>query len=167
MIVRPERADEREAVFAVHEAAFGRPVEARIVDDVRGTDAFVPALSLVAEDGDRVLGHVLVSYFEVEGGRRVLQLGPIGVLPERQGQGIGSALMRAAIQRADELLEPLIVLEGNPAYYGRFGFRPASRLGLLPPRPLPDEVFMALMLHAYDPTIRGRVVYPPAFDPPG
>lgn len=141
-------------------------MEAGIVDAVRETDAFVPELSLAAEDGGRVVGHVLVSYFEVES-RPVLQLGPIAVVPERQGEGIGSALMRAAIQKADELLEPLILLEGNPAYYGRFGFRPASRLGLLPPRPLADDVFMAITLHAYDPAIRGRVVYPPAFDLPG
>lgn len=167
MIVRPERPEDREAIDAVVEAAFGGPLEARIVEAVRETDAFVPDLSIVAEDGGRVVGHVLVSYFEVEGSRRVLQLGPIGVAPERQGEGIGSELMRAAIRKADELLEPLILLEGNPAYYGRFGFRPASRLGLRPPRPLPDEAFMALRLRAYDPAIRGRVVYPPAFDPPG
>lgn len=125
------------------------------------------ALSLVAEDGGEIVGHVLVSYFELvteDGERRhVLQLGPIGVRPDRQGQGIGGALVRAAVQKADELREPLVILEGNPAYYGRFGFRPASRIGIEPPRELPDEQFMAIQLHAYDPALRGRVVYPPAF----
>jgi putative acetyltransferase len=128
---------------------------------VRETDAFVPALSIVAEEGGRVVGHVLVSYFEVEG-RRVLQLGPIGVLPERQGQGIGSALMRAAIQKADELLEPLILLEGNPAYYGRFGFTRADEHGIeMPPESHGAQYFMIRPLTAYDPAFRGRAIYPP------
>lgn len=168
MRLRPERAADREAVAAVHEAAFGRPDEARIPALVRETDAFVPSLSIVAEDEGRVVGHVLVSLtvLVTESGeeRRVPLLGPVGVLPERQGEGIGSALVRAAVRTTDDLREPLVILEGDPRFYGRFGFRPASRLGIAPPTELADEVFMALALHAYDPELRGRIVYPPAFD---
>lgn len=171
MRIRPEQPLDRPDVYAVHLAAFGSEVEARIPDAMRDTDAFVPELSLVADDAGEIVGHVLVTYFDVVGEngerRRVLQLGPIGVVPNRQRQGVGSALMRAALQKADELREPLVLLEGNPAYYNRFGFRPASRLGLQPPRELPDEQFMAIQLHAYDPTLRGRVVYPPPFQAAG
>jgi putative acetyltransferase len=94
----------------------------------------------------------------------LLELGPISVVPEHQGVGVGSALIREALSRADEHGEPLVLVLGHPGYYPRFGFRPASELGISPPHPkIPDEVFMAIPLANYDPTLRGRVVFPPAF----
>lgn len=167
MRIRPERPEDRDAIFAVEAAAFGREDHGTLVDEVRGSDAFIPELSLVADDGGEIVGHVLVSYFEVvtETGekRRVLQLGPIGVRPDRQGAGIGSDLVRAAVAKADELGEPLVLLEGAPAYYGRFGFEPALLLGLVPPAGVPEWAFQVLTLAAYDPALRGSVHYPPAF----
>jgi len=57
-----------------------------------------------------------------------------------------------------------VLVLGHPWYYPRFGFRPASELGIAPPDPaIRDEVFMALPLGAYDPAIRGRVEFPPAY----
>jgi predicted N-acetyltransferase YhbS len=77
---------------------------------------------------------------------------------------IGSALVRAALAAADDRSEPLVLVLGHAGYYPRFGFSPASRIGLHPPTAeIPDEVFMAVLLRAYDPAIRGRVVFPPAF----
>lgn len=170
MKIRPEQPLDYPDVYAVHRAAFAAELEARIPERVRRSDAYVPALSLVADDGGEIVGHVLVSYFELvtEQGerRRVLQLGPIAVLPDRQGEGIGGALVRAAVQKADELREPLVLLEGSPGYYGRFGFRPAVPLGLIPPDGTPEWAFQAIQLHGYDPALRGRVVYPAAFSEP-
>ena len=58
----------------------------------------------------------------------------------------------------------LVLVLGHPTYYPRFGFRPASELGLAPPSAeIPDEAFMAVPLKTYDESIRGRVVFPPAF----
>jgi putative acetyltransferase len=106
---------------------------------------------------------LLLSYVD-PGSRRVLELGPMSVLPANQRRGVGAKLIREAIRRADERGEPLVLVLGHPWYYPRFGFRPASTLGIEPPDPsLPDEVFMALPLKAYDPALRGRVVFPPAF----
>jgi putative acetyltransferase len=163
-VIRPERDGDAGAIFAVHAAAFGGQFEPGIVDRIRPTAAFIPALSLVAEDGGTVVGHVLVSRVSLEDSARpVLLLGPIGVLPERQGEGIGGALVRAALDGARELGEACVVLEGNPAYYGRFGFVRADELGLLPPEGTPDWAFQVAVLDEDAELPRGRVVYPPAF----
>lgn len=163
MIVRPETPADRDAVREVQETAFGEVREAELVDAVRASDRYVPELSLVAEEDGEVVGHVMLSYVDL-GDARVLCLAPVGVRPERQGRGIGGALVREALQLADERGEPLVVLIGNPAYYGRFGFRPAEELGLEHPTPVAPGVFQAIPLAAYDPRLRGRLVYPPAFD---
>jgi hypothetical protein len=81
-----------------------------------------------------------------------------------QRSGVGGKLVREALRRAEERGEPLVLVLGHTTYYPRFGFRPASTLGIDAPDPsLPDEVFMALPLKTYDPGLRGRVVLPPAF----
>jgi putative acetyltransferase len=107
----------------------------------------------------------MLSYVELDdSSRRVLELGPMSVEPERQRRGIGSALVREALRRAEDRSEPLVLVLGHPTYYPRFGFSPASELGIAPPDPsIPDEVFMAIALRAYDPALRGRVAFPPAF----
>jgi len=156
-VIRAATPDDAAAIHAVHLAAFGREYEAHIPGEV---DAVI---SLVAEEDGEVVGHVLVSRFGLEGSERgVLGLGPIGVLPAHQGRGIGSALVRAALDGARELGEPVVVLEGSPAYYSRFGFVRADELGLLPPPTAPDVAFQAAVLDE-DALPQGRVVYPPAF----
>jgi putative acetyltransferase len=86
------------------------------------------------------------------------------VAPDRQGRGIGAALTRKALRLADERGEPLVLVLGHPTYYPRFGFRPASTLGLEAPNPeWPDDAFMAVPLTAYDPRLRGRVTFAPPF----
>jgi putative acetyltransferase len=161
--LRAETPADYEAIAAVTTAAFGKRQEARLVEAVRASDRFVPELSLVAEAGAEIVGHVLLSYVDL-GDRRVLELGPMSVSPANQRRGVGGKLVREALRRADERGEPLVLVLGHPSYYPRFGFRPASALGIEPPDPsLPDEAFMALPLKAYDPALRGRVVLPPAF----
>ena len=88
----------------------------------------------------------------------------MSVIPSHQRRGVGSALIREAIRVADERNEPLILVLGHPSYYPRFGFRPASELGILPPdSEIPNDAFMALALGAYDPKLRGRIVFPSAY----
>ncbi len=124
----------------------------------------MPELSLVAESEGRIVGHVLLGYVQLEA-RRVLELGPMSVLPELQRQGIGSALVEEALRRADERGEPLVLVLGHPWFYPRFGFVRASALGIEPPdKRIPDEAWMAVALSAYDPALTGRVVFPPAFE---
>ena len=166
MRVRVERPGDEVAIAAVHEAAFGQPDEARIVHDLRGTPAFVPALSLVAEQEGAVVGHILFPRVGLEGAPRdVLALAPVGVVPERQGQGIGAALVRAGLEAAERLDEPLVIVLGHAAYYPRFGFEPARPLGIEAPFDVPDDAWMAARLPGWEPALRGRVLYPPPLQP--
>jgi putative acetyltransferase len=163
--VRRADAADQEAALAVHRAAFGRDEEADMAAAIVESRQFPPELSLAAIVGDRIVGHVISSWVGLEGSdRRLLQLGPIGVLPDLQGQGIGSALVRASLDATRALGEPLLLLEGNPAYYGRFGFVRADELGLVPPpEALYDWAFQVAVLDQAAELPRGRVVYPPTF----
>jgi putative acetyltransferase len=165
--LRAEEAVDRRAIAEVTAAAFGKEREARLVEAIRASDGFVPELSLVAEQAGEIVGHAMLSYVGVESSsRRLLALAPMSVAPQRQLTGIGTALARESLRRAEERREPLVLVLGHPTYYPRFGFRPAAELGLRPPDPsIPSEAFMAISLGAYDPTLRGRVVFPPAFSP--
>ncbi len=167
--IRQERSGDEAAISVVVEAAFGQPSEARLVELLRASPSFIPELSLVAEMGGRVVGHVMVTTAVVDDGverRPVANLAPLAVAPELHGQGIGSALMRAVIAEAEERGEPLVLLQGHPTYYPRFGFEHALPLGIEIELPdwAPSEAAQVLKLRRYDPAIRGRVVYPPAFD---
>ncbi|MEA2622094.1 MAG: putative acetyltransferase [Chloroflexota bacterium] len=169
-MIRPEWPADAQEIRTLHEAAFGGSIEAGLVERLRDSEAFIPDLSLVAvDDADRIVGHVLITWVDLaddegEVARRVLSLAPLAVLPERQNQGIGSALTEAGIAAAEARGEPLIVLIGHPWYYPRFGFEPARQHGLESPVPARDEVFMVRRLASWEPGIRGRIVYPPAFD---
>jgi putative acetyltransferase len=194
MEIRPERAQDRAAIRAVHAAAFApSEIEAALVDRLRADGDLVPELSLVAARGDgdsqrrpglaaargdgdgqrrpglaaaggaAVVGHVAVSRAALDTGAEALALGPIGVLPEEQGAGIGGALMRAVLAAAADTPWPLIALLGHAEYYPRFGFEPAEPLGILSPYPVESKYWMAYRLPAYRPAVRGRFRYAPAF----
>lgn len=168
MSVRVETPDDHASIAGVVESAFADRAVAEMTAAIRASDGYVRELAFVAEDGGVVVGHTMLSYLSIEGTqRRVLQLGPMAVRPDRQRQGYGTALVRTALRAADERREPLVLVEGVPSYYPRFGFRSASELGLLRPHDsIPDVAWMAIPLTAYEPSLRGRVVYPPWFPPP-
>lgn len=166
MLVRTETPAYHQAVSAVLEAAFAGPSEALLVDLIRRSEHFEPGLSLVADAGGPVVGHVLFSRvgFRGKGPAEIYCLAPLAVHPDHQRAGAGTALVEEGLRRLDEMGEPLVVLEGIPAYYPRFGFERGSLHGLTVPDPrVPDEAFMIRRLSAYDPSITGRPVYPPAF----
>ncbi|MCT2588041.1 N-acetyltransferase [Actinophytocola sp. S1-96] len=109
-----------------------------------------------------VVGHVVCTRAMV-GGVPVLGLGPLGVLPEWQRAGVGSALMHAVLGAADALDEPVVVLLGHTGYYPRFGFRPAVELGIVPPVAEWVAHFQARPLSAYRSAIRGDFTYAAPF----
>jgi putative acetyltransferase len=162
--IRPEPPGDGDAVRRVNEFAFEGSTEADIVDALRGSDAWLPDLSLVAEDGAEIVGHALFSLVRLDTGPELLSLGPMAVLPDRQRAGIGSALVRRGLERARGTRYPLAVVLGHPDYYPRFGFRPARRYGIETPYEAPDEAWLALPLPAYDEQVRGMVLYPPAWE---
>jgi putative acetyltransferase len=161
--IRRERPEDSAAIRRVHEAAFGQPDEADLVDALRAGGDLVPELCLVAERDGAVIGHIAFSRARLDGGAEVLALAPVGVLPEHQGEGAGSALNRAGLERAARTGFPLVVVLGHAGYYPRFGFEPAAPLGVLAPFAVPDENWMALRLPAYQPDARGTVRYADAF----
>lgn len=139
------------------------PVEALLLDALRACDGWLAALSIVAVIDDTVVGHVVTTRGFV-GDVPALGLGPIGVLPSRQGHGVGLALMHATIGAADALGEPLIALLGSPGYYSRFGFVASTTVGVSPPEVAWGIHFQVRTLTEYNAAIRGRFVYAAPFD---
>lgn len=166
--IRAERAVDAAAISAVVEAAFGDASVARFTERIRASPGYVPELTFVADEDGAVTGFTMLSGVELAGrADPLLILTPLAVRPDRQRAGIGAALVRAAVAAADERGEPLVLVEGVPAYYPRFGFRSASALGLERPDPrIPDEAWLALPLCVYDPAVRGRIRYPSFFPGP-
>ena len=161
--VRPELPGDRDAIRRVNELAFGQPSEADLVDALRGSEAWLPELSVVAENESGIVGHALFSVVNLDTGPELLSLGPMAVLPDRQRAGVGTRLVRWGLERARDTDYPLVVVVGHPDYYPRFGFRHARRYGIETPYDAPDEAWLALPLPAYDDRVRGTVRYPPAW----
>lgn len=140
------------------------PAEVALVQALRGEPE---TFSWVAESDGDVVAHALLSRVFVGPGRApALALAPVAVVPSEQRHGHGSAVVRAVLDAASAAGERIVLVLGDPAYYGRFGFRPASEFGLSGPWQVPDEAFQALPLAAYvdEPATRGMVLYPAAFD---
>jgi putative acetyltransferase len=159
--IRAERPGDEDAISAVHRDAFEADDVPRIVELLRPSDAYVPELSLVAERDGEIVGHVILSRGFLDE-RRVLALGPLGVLPEHQRSGVGEALMRRSLDRARELGHELVVLLGHTTYYPRFGFVPARSLGIT--GAWDSDAFMALELVPGGARGGGAFTFPPAFD---
>ncbi|MEV6691345.1 N-acetyltransferase [Micromonospora sp. NPDC051196] len=171
--LRPEDPADTGAVRRVLAAAFARPdvanpPEVRLVDELRGGDAWLPELAMVAEYGGEIVGYALFTRVMVcSEGRSApaLALGPVAVAPHRQRIGLGASVVQAGLEAATELGERLVVVLGDPAYYRRFGFSRADRLGLTSPWSGLGEPWQALVL---PPSIsdepappQGEVVFPP------
>jgi putative acetyltransferase len=170
MLIQRETRAQIAAVRALTAAAFAgpdqvdkTPPEVALVDELRTSNAWLPALSLVAIRSSGVVGNVLCSRARV-GLTPVLGLGPLSVHPDHQGQGVGLALMHAVLGAADALDEPLVVLLGNPRYYSRFGFRLAEEYGITPPVPQWRPHFQARTLTAFTPALRGTFTYGEPFN---
>ncbi|WP_329856589.1 N-acetyltransferase [Stenotrophomonas muris] len=161
--IRPESSNDRASIHALTEAAFrdvphSSQTEQFIVDALRSRGEL--SLSLVAEKDGQVVGHIALSPVTIsDGSTGWFGLGPISVLPDWQGQGIGAALMHAALGALREQDAQGCVVLGEPAYYGRFGFR--AEPGLVLPG-VPPEYFQALCLRP--PMAQGEVSYSTAFE---
>ncbi len=163
--IREERAGDEAAIRRVNETAFGRPGEAEVVDALRA--AGQATLSLVAEEGGEIAGHILFSPVEVrQGGEEswwAVALGPMAVLPGRQGQGLGLALVREGLARCRALGETVVFVLGYPAFYPRAGFAPAARYGIDSEYGGGDAFMVAVLADGALQGRRGTVFYAPAF----
>lgn len=164
MIIRREEERDRAGVYTVNAAAFQRNGEADVVDILR--EEADPVVSLVAEDNGEIVGHIMFSPVTITGhpDRKVMGLGPMAVLPERQRAGIGSQLVARGLEACGELGFGAVVVLGHPWFYPKFGFIPASRYGIGCEYNVSDDVFMALeLVPGYFKSISGTAVYHTAF----
>jgi len=146
--IRKEKAEDAHGIRLVNEKAFGRLQEAELVDKLRLTCPKL--LSLIALCEDQLIGHILFSPATIEGVHGVLEgmgLAPVAVLPDDQGKGMGSKLIRSGIDILEKDSCPFIIVLGHPHYYPRFGFEPASKYGIRCQwEGVPDGAFMILWL---------------------
>jgi putative acetyltransferase len=169
LLIRPERPADFPATRVLVAAAFESEAEADLVGAIRASKHYIAEMALVAELDGEVVGHVMISGATLRsdtGDRSIVMLAPLAVTPSHQRAGVGSALVEAVTAIADERGEPMVVLEGSPAYYSRFGFKPSFEHGIEMTVPdwAPREAGQVLRLGAYDTSLTGLVVYPAAFD---
>ena len=164
MIIRPEASEDAEILFTLTQRAFSQMPysdgsEGRILNDLRSDGDLT--LSLVAEDGGTIVGHVAFSPVRINDiDRGWFGLGPISVAPERQREGIGRKLVDAGLSILEQRGASGCALIGDPALYSKLGFRCNKRLtyGEVPP-----EVVQFKTLSGQDP--EGQLTFAPAFDP--
>ncbi|OGS05127.1 MAG: GNAT family N-acetyltransferase [Elusimicrobia bacterium RIFCSPLOWO2_02_FULL_61_11] len=167
LTVRTEKAEDIGAIRKLNKKAFKGNDESKLIDAIRGSDGFIPGLSLAAEKDGKIVGHILFSPVKIKGpagAAPALALAPMAVLPAFQNQGIGTELVKRGLEECRKLGHKIVVVVGHAGYYPRFGFVKAGEKGLQLPFEAPDEIFMALELvpGALD-EVKGTVEYPPAF----
>jgi putative acetyltransferase len=163
--IRAEAPADHDVVETLVAAAFADPAHGVLVAELRAEPSYRPERALVAVDGDDVVGYVLVTDSGVADGGRVATLSPLAVRPDRQRCGLGAALVAAVLAVCDAEGEPVVVLEGDPGYYGRLGFEPAAPHGIVLPLPswAPPEAGQLHRLAAWPDHPRGTVTYPAPF----
>lgn len=166
-IIRSETPQDYQAVYQLVKAAFAEAEhsdhdEQNLVERLRKSSAYLPDLCLVAESNGQIAGYIMFSRVKV-GDAEAIALAPLVVSPQMQKQGIGSALIRTAHQKAKEAGYSFSIVLGHPDYYSRFGYRPAGEQGITAPFEVPSECFMALNLQNDNSRLRGVVEYDAAF----
>jgi len=146
MLIRAEEERDQAAVHAVITAAFETPAEANLVAALR--QQAQPVISLVAEEDQAIVGHILFSpvLLAEHPDLSIMGLAPVAVAPNRQRKGIGSALVRAGLEQCKQLGFGAVAVLGHPGYYPRFGFVPSSSFGIRCEYKVPAEVFMVMEL---------------------
>ena len=167
--VRPTTEDDRADVLRIVNEAFSGEVgkgrdEVEIVEAVWSLEASLAAGDLVATAGEEIIGYVLASLGKLDG-LAVPGIAPLAVRPDRRGQGIGTALMTELLRLLSQRGFPLVVVLGDPGYYGRFGFQPSGPLGLhYLPVGVDSPHFQALRLGGRHEVLTGNFVY--SWEPP-
>ena len=166
LTIRSAMVDDRDAILTVVREAFsngGRDghEEVNIVQDTWSLAASPDGFDVIAHDdaGGGVVGHVLAALGDLDG-REVLAIAPLATAPSHHGQGVGRALMTELLRRAEAADFGLVVLLGDPAFYGRFGFEPSGPLDITY-RPVgrDNPHFLVRRFAGYDPAYRGEFVY--------
>jgi putative acetyltransferase len=138
MKIRTATRGDADAIRELYLSAFAedeRDLVAQLAVELLFAEAAPPVLSLVSEDGGIVVGHVAFSPVTISGTRELLghMLAPLAVSPSHQKQGIGSQLVKSGIGRLSELGPGILLVYGDPMFYGRFGFGVDAAEGFTPP----------------------------------
>ncbi|MBN2409184.1 MAG: N-acetyltransferase [Candidatus Aminicenantes bacterium] len=170
ILLRPEEPRDFAAIREIHQLSFGRENEAVLVEKLRGSRDFIPALSLVAECEGRVAGHILFSRVWIRPSdpnlpeEVSLALAPLAVHPDFRNKGIGSELVTQGLKICRQYGHRLVIVVGEQSYYARFGFVPARPKGLEVPFPVPERAFLvAEVIPHPGPGLKGTIRFPPAF----
>ena len=167
VLLRSEQPADVDGIRTVVVNAFDSPLIGELVDRLRSSPDWIPGLSFVAEREGRIIGHVLFTRSLLDAPQRlvdVLVLSPVSIMPDEQGKGVGSALIRYGLETVKLRPEPLVFLEGSPTYYARFGFEAAGPLGFRRPSlRIPQPAFQVLRLPTYEPSMTGTLVYSRVF----
>ena len=159
MLLRTTGHDDHKSIFSAHEQAFGGTEEARLTIELLADPSAQPVVSILAEEEDRSVGHVLFTRVRIQSAEEVAAaiLAPLAVVPDHQGRGIGGELVKAGLNELAERGVALAFVLGYPGYYPRFGFQPAGIHGLQAPYPIPEEHAGAWMVRAFRGDILGMV----------
>jgi putative acetyltransferase len=163
--IRREGPADRDAVRDVNRAAFADHDAhvAGLVEALRDLISNNSGVSLVAVEGEQVIGHVMFTPSLLDAPRALVTVqvvSPLAVLPAAQRRGVGSALVRRGVEIVVGQGAPIVFLEGNPAYYSRLGFVAAGSLGYRRPSlRIPEPAFQAMNLPAHEPWMTGTLVY--------
>ncbi|MBT8434934.1 MAG: N-acetyltransferase [Gammaproteobacteria bacterium] len=155
--IRESKESDRSAIDAIHMNAFGQPEGREIVDlvnDLLEDETAKPLLSLVAERGGKLAGHVLFTTARLQPGNEatlIRILAPLAISSENQGEGIGGGLIKEGLKRLAESGVDLVFVLGHPQYYPKFGFQTAGLLGFEAPHTIPAEHADAWMVQALKP----------------
>ncbi len=170
LTIRQETPDDFENVFNLNQIAFGQDNEAKLVDSLRrNLKVFVPELSIVATENNKIVGHILFTKINIKNDKgnlfESLGLAPIAVSPELQKKGIGGQLIRTGLETAKKLGFTSVIVLGHENYYPKFGFEPAEKWNIKVPFDVPTTAFMAIELEqdALKNTT-GTVIYPKEFE---
>ena len=148
MAIRSENKNDYEAITNINHLAFGQKNEGEMIINLRVNKGFIPELSLVYEEDNKLIGHILFYPLDIVNNNirfNSLSLAPVAVLPDFQSMGIGSQLIEAGLSKAKEIGFTSCVVLGHPKYYPKFGFERASKWNIKPPvDEIPDEAFMAI-----------------------
>jgi putative acetyltransferase len=143
MLIRLEQEADHQQIRIINTSAFETDAEANLVEALRQSD--IPLISLVAEEQNQLIGHILFSPVSLAGQTHapaIAGLAPMAVLPAWQGKGVGSRLVREGLKFCAEAGYAAVVVIGHPDYYPRFGFVPASTFNIKSEYEVPDEAFM-------------------------
>ena len=166
--IRKENKNDYNEVYNVIKKAFETAEhsdgnEQDLVVILRKSEAFIPELSLVAVEENKIVGYILFTKIKIKDNIE-LALAPLAVLPEYQRKGIGKKLIETGHNIAKNLGYQYSIVLGSENYYSKMGYIPAIQYGIKAPFQVPDENFMAIKLNDTNIEIKGTVEYAKEFE---